>query len=221
LTKSPDLAGLRAGAGSLRVATSAPEGNFGTFVSGLKIPFPGNRDRAKQRRRADIHVFVGFEASSSEGVNLLCLFPGTTSIAELERIVGACGVTDLSADSPQANQTFEQLLDFIPSMGGIAVAAHACGTNGVSTTLRGQARVERVINIVQRWPDHFPPVTLAALKESRPTLPEPSAASGSPGVGSARPATLINPGIGQLRGTRGTPAQPRAVLQSAVTSLFR
>jgi hypothetical protein len=47
--KSPDLAGLRAGAGSLRVATSAPEGNFGTFVSGLKIPFPGNRDRAQQR----------------------------------------------------------------------------------------------------------------------------------------------------------------------------
>ena len=49
LAKSPDLAGLRAGAGSLRVARSAPEGNFGTFVSGLKIPFPGNRDRAKQR----------------------------------------------------------------------------------------------------------------------------------------------------------------------------
>ena len=29
--------------------TSAPEGNFGTIVSGLKIPFPGNRDSAKQR----------------------------------------------------------------------------------------------------------------------------------------------------------------------------
>jgi hypothetical protein len=24
-------------------------GHFGAFVSGLKIPFPGNRDRAKQR----------------------------------------------------------------------------------------------------------------------------------------------------------------------------
>jgi hypothetical protein len=50
--------------------------------------------------------------------------------------------------------------------------------------------VERVVDIVQRWPDHFPPGTLAALEESRPTPPEPSAASRSPGVGSARPATL-------------------------------
>jgi hypothetical protein len=44
-----ELEGLPAGAGSLRVATSVPEGNFGAFVSGLKIPFPANRDRAKQR----------------------------------------------------------------------------------------------------------------------------------------------------------------------------
>jgi hypothetical protein len=71
--------------------------------------------------------------------------------------------------------------------------------------------MERVIAFVQRWPDHFPPGALVALKESRPTPPERSAASGSPGKGSARPATLINPGIGQLRGTRGTPAQPPTV----------
>ena len=75
--------------------------------------------------------------------------------------------------------------------------------------------MERVIAFVQRWPDHFPPGALFALKESRPTPPERSAASGSPGVGSAQPATLINPGIGQLREPRVTPAQPRAVLRSA------
>ena len=49
LAKSPELAGLRAGAWSLRAAESDSKGHFGTFVSGLKIPFPGNRDRAKQR----------------------------------------------------------------------------------------------------------------------------------------------------------------------------
>jgi hypothetical protein len=75
--------------------------------------------------------------------------------------------------------------------------------------------MERVIAFVQRWPDHFPPGALFALKESRPTPPERSAASGSPGAGSAQPATLINPGIGQLRGPCGAPAQPRGVLQSA------
>ena len=67
--------------------------------------------------------------------------------------------------------------------------------------------MERVIAFVQRWPDHFPPGALFALKESRPTPPERSAASGSPGAGSAQPATLINPGIGQLRGPGG--AAPR------------
>jgi hypothetical protein len=68
--------------------------------------------------------------------------------------------------------------------------------------------VERVMDIVQRWPDHFPPGTLAALEESRPTPPEPSAASRSPGVGSARPATLINPGFGQLRGPAASLRNP-------------
>jgi hypothetical protein len=34
---------------TVRIAISAPESDFGTFVSGLKILFPGNRDRAKQR----------------------------------------------------------------------------------------------------------------------------------------------------------------------------
>jgi hypothetical protein len=41
--------------------------------------------------------------------------------------------------------------------------------------------VERVIDIVQRWPDHFPSGALVALKNSRPTSSlERSAACGSP-----------------------------------------
>jgi hypothetical protein len=43
------IGGLAGGAWSLRVVTLASEGDFRTFVSGLKIPFPGNRDRAKRR----------------------------------------------------------------------------------------------------------------------------------------------------------------------------
>ena len=42
---------------------------------------------------AGILVFPGFEASSSEGVHLLCLFPQATPFEELERIIGRCGVS--------------------------------------------------------------------------------------------------------------------------------
>ena len=58
---------------------------------------------AESLRTAGIHVFVGFEASSCEGVHLLCLFASTTSIDELERTIGVCGVTDITTDAP--NQT--------------------------------------------------------------------------------------------------------------------
>jgi len=57
-----------------------------------------------------VHVFLGFEASSSEGVHLLCLFPDSTPDQELERAIGACGVRDHDADSPQSDKTCEQLL---------------------------------------------------------------------------------------------------------------
>lgn len=89
---------------------------------------------------AGIHVLLGFEASSSEGVHLLCLFPGSTSSHELERMIGKCGVTDLEAESPQSDRSCEQLLRLIPNMGGITIAAHACSSSGLLITLRGQAR---------------------------------------------------------------------------------
>ena len=89
---------------------------------------------------AGIYVLLGFEAVSSDGVHLLCLFPGSTSTHELERTIGACGVTDLAADSPQSDQTCEQLLQSIPKKGGIVIAAHACGSGGLLATLKGQTR---------------------------------------------------------------------------------
>jgi hypothetical protein len=58
--------------------------------------------------------------------------------------------------------------------------------------------MERVIAFVQRWPDRFPPGTLAALKNSRPTSSlEPSAAGGSPDAaltrGNGRPTRAYGP----------------------------
>ena len=48
LAKSPELAGLRGGARSPRAAEWIPTA-ISALCSGLKIPFPGNRDSAKQR----------------------------------------------------------------------------------------------------------------------------------------------------------------------------
>jgi hypothetical protein len=68
---------------------------------------------------------------------------------------------------------------------------------------------ERVIDVVQRWPD-LPSGGLAALKGSRSALaPEQSAAYTSPHTGQ-RPAARSNPGIGQLYPNR--PALPRAAV---------
>jgi PHP family Zn ribbon phosphoesterase len=118
---------------------------------------------AKALKDVGIHVLLGFEASSSEGVHLLCLFPGSTSSHELERTIGACGVTDLKAESPQSDKTCEHLLQFIPKMGGITIAAHACSSGGLLMTLKGQARAR-----VWSCPDLF----AIALPGSRGAAPE-------------------------------------------------
>jgi hypothetical protein len=94
---------------------------------------------------AGIHLFPGFEASSSEGVHLLCLFPPTTPFEEIERIIGRCGVSNLEAASPLSDQSCDTLMELISNCGGLTIAAHVCSANGLLTTLRGQsgARVWR------------------------------------------------------------------------------
>jgi hypothetical protein len=73
--------------------------------------------------------------------------------------------------------------------------------------------IERVIDIVQRWPDCFPPGALAALNHSRSApAREQSAAYPARGAGH-RSAARINPGIGQLH--PNGPALPRAAVHSA------
>jgi ABC-type lipoprotein export system ATPase subunit len=88
-----------------------------------------------------IHVFPGFEASSSEGVHFLCLFSPTTSFEEVERIIGRCGVSSLGVDSPLSDKSCNQLIELIASLGGVTIAAHVCSANGLLTTLRGQPAI--------------------------------------------------------------------------------
>ncbi|MGA9869190.1 MAG: hypothetical protein WBQ75_22380 [Acetobacteraceae bacterium] len=97
------------------------------------------RSLADALKDAGIHVFCGFEASSSEGVHLLCLFPPAMSFEEIERIIGRCGVSNLKAASPLSDQSCERLMELIAACGGVTIAAHVCSASGLLTTLRGQS----------------------------------------------------------------------------------
>jgi energy-coupling factor transporter ATP-binding protein EcfA2 len=135
---------------------------------------------------AGINVLLGFEAVSSDGVHLLCLFSGSTSTHELERTIGACGVTDLDADSPQSDQTCEQLLQSIPKKGGIVIAAHTCSSGGLLLTLKGQTRA-RV------WSS--PDLHAIALPGARSAVPEgfrDIVANKDPAHMRTRPLAVVN-----------------------------
>ncbi|WP_342166921.1 TrlF family AAA-like ATPase [Methylobacterium sp. SD21] len=96
---------------------------------------------ANAARAAGIRVFTGFEANTSDGVHLLCLFPETTSLADIGLVIGACGVTGFNSESPQADKNCEQLLALIRERGGVTIAAHACSASGLLRTLSGTSRV--------------------------------------------------------------------------------
>lgn len=89
---------------------------------------------------AGIVVFPGFEANSSEGIHLLCLFPPGTPLTDLERHIGACSLVDPSAVSPQSSKSVEQLMEAVTELGGLSIAAHVSSAAGLLSTLSGQSR---------------------------------------------------------------------------------
>lgn len=96
---------------------------------------------ADRLRTEGIIVFPGFEANSSEGVHILCLFPPETTASEVNALIGACDIRDPKADSPISNKTCEQLLQLVRQRGGIAITAHVTASAGLLTTLRGVPRM--------------------------------------------------------------------------------
>jgi len=96
---------------------------------------------ADRLRTEGIIVFPGFEANSSEGVHILCLFPPETTASEVNALIGACDIRDAKADSPISNKTCEQLLQLVQQRGGIAITAHVTANAGLLTTLNGVPRM--------------------------------------------------------------------------------
>ncbi|WP_457662051.1 TrlF family AAA-like ATPase [Sinorhizobium medicae] len=91
---------------------------------------------------AGIVVFPGFEANSSEGIHLLCLFEPGTPLGTIERHIGACDIVDHAATSPLARKTCEQILQMVSEADGVCIAAHVCSASGLLTTLKGYARAQ-------------------------------------------------------------------------------
>ena len=104
-------------------------------VSGV----PAFRSAAADR---GIHVFPGFELSSSEGLHVLCIYPRDTDDGRLQRLLGEFGIRNTAPSSDLANQSFVAVVEKVREQGGVAVAAHVTNDNGLFKVLTGKPRIQ-------------------------------------------------------------------------------
>lgn len=88
-----------------------------------------------------VHVFPGFELSSSEGVHVLCIYPPGATQDQLGRYLGEFGIRNPGSSSDLSSMAFVDLLAKVRDQGGVTIAAHATNDNGLFTVLSGQARI--------------------------------------------------------------------------------
>jgi hypothetical protein len=108
----------------------------------------GSAGLIKAAREADIFAFGGFEAVTKDGVHFICLFDPDKTEANLERLIGECGIHDQKELSPTGNKDCEELFDAAKGWGGICIAAHVASDGGLLRKLSGQTRAK-----VWRSPD--------------------------------------------------------------------
>ncbi|MEL7372207.1 MAG: hypothetical protein AAFN74_24995, partial [Myxococcota bacterium] len=92
-----------------------------------------------ERAPPHIAVFPGFEATSSEGVHVLCLFEPGTPPGRLHQVLGQ--MRPSGADAP-CQETFTAILRIVRERHGVAIAAHVHDDSGVLTKLDGQSRID-------------------------------------------------------------------------------
>jgi DNA repair ATPase RecN len=96
----------------------------------------------QEAQAAGLHVFVGFEAVTKDGIHLLCLFDPSRETDAVERIIGDCGIHNEAAGSPIGKYDARDLLEEAPKWGAVCIAAHVASAGGLLSTLSGQARIE-------------------------------------------------------------------------------
>lgn len=95
----------------------------------------GNVDTVDAIRKlfadSGILVFPGFEIASTEKAHFVCLFPEDTTRIQLDRYIGALGLTDPEDGVRPSDMGGNDLLEKVESLGGFAYAAHCTEDNGV------------------------------------------------------------------------------------------
>jgi hypothetical protein len=94
----------------------------------------------EEAQAAGIHVFPGFEATTKDGVHLLCLFDPQGD-RDLERVLGDCGIHDDSGHSSPCKYDAIEFLNEASEWEAICIAAHVDSNDGLLARLTGQPRV--------------------------------------------------------------------------------
>lgn len=79
----------------------------------------------------DIIVFPGFEIATTEKVHFVCLFPENTTKDQLNRYLGALGLTNSENGVWPSNLGGNDLLSKVDELGGFCYAAHSTDDSGI------------------------------------------------------------------------------------------
>ena len=86
-------------------------------------------------------VLPGFELTTSEGIQVLCIYAPDANEEQLGRFLGEFGIRGTKPSAALSDKSFEEVLEMVPGQGGITVAAHATHSKGLFRALQGQARI--------------------------------------------------------------------------------
>jgi len=97
----------------------------------------------------DIIVFPGFEIASTEKIHFVCLFSEDTTKDQLNRYLGALGLTDPSSGVWPSNLGGNELLTKVEELGGFIYAAHGTNNSGILKQKLGHIWTNQKLNAVQ------------------------------------------------------------------------
>ncbi len=102
---------------------------------------PAFQEAARSKKTAsgkDIIIFPGFELASSEGIDVLCIYPLEVGQEELGRHLGGFGIKSAAPSTEVSCKNFTAILQSVKENGGVAIAAHSTTSSGLLRGLSGQ-----------------------------------------------------------------------------------
>jgi hypothetical protein len=87
-------------------------------------------------------VFPGFEATAKDGVHLLVVFDPKTSLNEIDRHIGECGIAADANQSALGKLDVSELLEAVEQWGAAAIAPHVTTGGGLLDKLSGQTAIK-------------------------------------------------------------------------------